>query len=110
MANHEKDFLYSYKGHMEHVSRELKKYKMICDERQFLIKRDARVEKLQAQTEYFKKEAQEQHITNVELQTKLKLVVKKLTVFTQENETLLKSLMNQKKKYDALEKAYVAIQ
>lgn len=77
---------------MEHVTRELNKYKMICNEREFLIKRDARVEKLQASSLFWEKEATTQRKKVDDQIIKLKDLVKKVGELGLENETLSRTL------------------
>ena len=57
IADTEKDFLASYKGHMEIVAKEMNKYKQLNNERLFSLRCDATIAKLQAECKYFKEES-----------------------------------------------------
>ena len=57
LQRQEQDFLVSYKGHMHRVRKELEKYKRQVTEREFLMRRDKLVVKLETSLAWFKKEA-----------------------------------------------------
>ena len=71
MQSHEQDFLVSYKGHMHRVQKELDKYKRMLTEKEFLMRRDKLVVKLETNLEWFKKEALDLQKKNLRLTEQL---------------------------------------
>ncbi|CDW80248.1 UNKNOWN [Stylonychia lemnae] len=57
MIKHEKDFTAAYHGHMLKISKELEALKRKCNEQEFQLRKDERIQSLEKQLEWFRSEA-----------------------------------------------------
>lgn len=57
IEKHEKDFITAYRGHMLKIAKEMEHLKKKCNEQEFLLRRDERVNSLEKQLEWFRAES-----------------------------------------------------
>mmetsp|Transcript_5250 Transcript_5250/g.8128 ORF Transcript_5250/g.8128 Transcript_5250/m.8128 type:complete len:101 (+) Transcript_5250:110-412(+) len=67
LANNDEDFMAAYRGHMQMVERELESLKAKTNESEFIMKKDERVKKLEAQMAWFREEALVLQVSNKKL-------------------------------------------